>query len=177
MNHDDVLRTRPCARFLFRALADLDYTESRGNNTRRVRIQPVSSFRDWQRPIAGYGGALSLVWISERAGYVGAWLHPPESSSARPARGDRPTTYITLLRNPVDRVLSLYHFLEAERQTSIEEFVAHPSIKEVDNDQTRRIAGVDPAVGGCTNAMLLKAMENMRRHFAVAASWSAWTKC
>ncbi|MBA3558730.1 MAG: polyhydroxyalkanoic acid system family protein [Gemmatimonadaceae bacterium] len=79
-----------------------------------------------------------------------------------------PSIYVTLLRNPVDRVLSLYHFLEAERQTSIEEFVAHPSIKEVDNDQTRRIAGVDPAVGGCTNAMLLKAMENMRRHFAVA---------
>jgi hypothetical protein len=80
----------------------------------------------------------------------------------------RPSTYITLLRNPVDRVVSLYYYARLNETMSLAEFVASPPFKEVDNDQTRRIAGVDPAIGECTTATLRLAQENLRRHFAVA---------
>lgn len=79
----------------------------------------------------------------------------------------RPSTYITLLRHPVERVVSLYHYAKLAETMSLEEFVASPPFKEVDNDQTRRIAGVDPEIGGCTNETLRAAKENLRRHFSV----------
>jgi hypothetical protein len=80
----------------------------------------------------------------------------------------RPWTYITLLRHPVERVLSLYHFLKLENTMSVADFAAAPPFREVDNDQTRRIAGLDPELGECTPAMLDLAREHLRRDFAVA---------
>lgn len=50
---------------------------------------------------------------------------------------------------------------------SLEEFVSSPPYKEVDNDQTRRIAGVDPEIAECTTATLRAAQENLRRDFSV----------
>jgi hypothetical protein len=79
-----------------------------------------------------------------------------------------PWTYITLLRHPVERVLSLYHFLKLEETMSVADFAASPPFREADNDQTRRIAGIDPEIGGCTPAMLDIAKEHLRRDFAVA---------
>lgn len=78
----------------------------------------------------------------------------------------RPWTYVTLLRDPVERVVSLYHYLKLEERMSLDEFAAAPPFREADNDQTRRIAGVDPDVGACTADMLDAAKENLRRHFA-----------
>jgi hypothetical protein len=80
----------------------------------------------------------------------------------------RPWTYITLLRHPVERVLSLYHFLKLEGTMSVAEFAASPPFREAENDQTRRIAGIDPEIGGCGPAMLDVAKEHLRRDFAVA---------
>lgn len=82
-------------------------------------------------------------------------------------RVSRPWSYVTLLRDPVARVVSLYRYLKLETQVSLEEFASSPPFKEVDNDQTRRIAGVDPAVGQCTTANLRTAQEHLREHFAV----------
>ena len=79
----------------------------------------------------------------------------------------RPSTYVTLLRDPVERVVSLYYYAKLHETMSLEEFVRAPPFREVDNDQTRRIAGVNPAVGACTRATLDAARENLRRHFAV----------
>jgi hypothetical protein len=81
----------------------------------------------------------------------------------------RPATYITLLRDPVDRVLSLfYHLNEDENpKMELEEFLASPPYREVDNDQTRRIAGVEPELGKCTRRTLDLAKDNLRRHFSV----------
>lgn len=79
----------------------------------------------------------------------------------------RPWTYVTLLRDPVERVVSLYHYLKLEERMSLDEFAASPPFKEADNDQVRRIAGADPEIGGCTPAMLDAAKENLRRHFSV----------
>jgi hypothetical protein len=79
----------------------------------------------------------------------------------------RPTRYVTLLRNPVERVISLYYYLKLEGRMSLEEFAITAPHKEVENDQTRRIAGVDPEVGGCNEATLELAKNNLRRDFAV----------
>jgi hypothetical protein len=59
---------------------------------------------------------------------------------------DRPARYMTLLRDPVQRVLSLYHHLRQYDQLpaglTIEAFVAGPHIHEACNDQVRRLAGM-----------------------------------
>jgi hypothetical protein len=82
----------------------------------------------------------------------------------------RPSLYVTLLRDPVERVVSLYYYAKLHETMSLEEFVRAPPFREVDNDQTRRIAGVNPPVGGCTRATLDAARENLRRHFAVVGT-------
>jgi hypothetical protein len=82
----------------------------------------------------------------------------------------RPCRYITLLRDPVERVVSLYYYAKLEDTMSLEEFARNPPFREVDNDQTRRIAGVNPPVGECTRAMLDVARENLRRHFDVVGT-------
>lgn len=82
----------------------------------------------------------------------------------------RPYRYVTLLRDPLERVVSLYYYAKLHETMSLEEFINSPPFREVDNDQTRRIAGVNPAVGGCTRATLDAARENLRRHFAVVGT-------
>jgi hypothetical protein len=89
----------------------------------------------------------------------------------------RPWTYVTLLRNPVDRVVSLYYHIRRYKHTrlhkivssglSIEDFILHLSCREADNDQTRRISGLEPAFGACSISTLDKAKDNLRRYFSV----------
>ena len=94
----------------------------------------------------------------------------------------RPWMYLTLLRNPVDRVVSLYYaccayHIQRDEDTqlhqvgsggiSIEDFVLHSSCREADNDQTRRISGLEPAFGACSMSTLEKAKDNLRRYFSV----------
>lgn len=82
----------------------------------------------------------------------------------------RPSTYVTILRDPAERVVSLYYYAKLHETMSLEEFANAPPFREVDNDQTRRIAGVNPPVGGCTRETLDAARENLRRHFAVVGT-------
>jgi hypothetical protein len=77
----------------------------------------------------------------------------------------RPWIYCTMVRNPVDRIVSLYHHITPDM--TLEEFVLHPPYREVDNDQTRRISGIEPHIGGCTEAMLRQAQDNLSKDFAV----------
>ncbi|MFC1680729.1 hypothetical protein ACFL1S_02905 [Pseudomonadota bacterium] len=78
---------------------------------------------------------------------------------------ERPWTYITLLRELVDRIVSLYHHIDDD--VSLFEFVENPKWKEVDNDMVRRISGTNPEIGACSTAMLTRAKENLKRHFTV----------
>jgi hypothetical protein len=91
---------------------------------------------------------------------------------------NKPWTYVTLLRNPVDRIVSLYHHfltwentkLHAEivsNNVSIQDFVLNLQCRRMDNDQTRRISGLEPKLGSRSTQILNKAKENLRQHFSV----------
>lgn len=86
------------------------------------------------------------------------------------------STYITLLREPIDRVLSQYSsMLERRRRwmfrdgtpISLEEYVSSGCTKEVDNVQTRRLSGLDPEFRQCSEDMLERAKQNLGDHFSV----------
>lgn len=90
----------------------------------------------------------------------------------------RPATYITVLRNPVDRLMSLFHHITTfdnhewhqdvvSKGMSIETFIDTYRCRETDNDQTRRISGMEPPFGECTTEMLEQAKVNLARHFTV----------
>lgn len=76
-----------------------------------------------------------------------------------------PSVYITALRNPVSRILSLYDELTAQKriQMSFEAFVHTPPFPGLENDQTRRIAG-GPLDG---ETMLEQAKRNLISNFAI----------
>ena len=87
-----------------------------------------------------------------------------------------PWMYVTLLRDPVDRLVSLYHHIRREKKSplheivsdlSMEDFVRHPLCREVGNDQTRRISGLDPESAAHSAFILRSAKENLRRHVSV----------
>jgi hypothetical protein len=92
----------------------------------------------------------------------------------------KPSTYITLLRNPVDRIVSLYYHIrrwehpDPELHTEIisknldlEAFVTRYSLRELNNDQTRRISGIEPESHRYSKVALIKAKENLLQHFLV----------
>ena len=69
-------------------------------------------------------------------------------------RLDQPSTYITMMREPVGRVLSLFSFqmlvqwtkgnfwgVKIAENASVGDFVTKPPYQEIHNGQTRRIAG------------------------------------
>ncbi len=85
----------------------------------------------------------------------------------------QPSTYLTILRHPIKRVLSSYYFIrerphlrqhELAQQMSLEEFVS--SRAGLQNGQTRMLSGIrteDP----CTPEMLEKAKYNLANCFSL----------
>lgn len=92
-----------------------------------------------------------------------------------------PSAYITAVRDPVQRVVSLYryglsrpgHYLHdaLTEGMSLEELVRSGVTTETDNGQVRFIAGhnKDIPYGACGEAMLQKAKDHIERHFAGVA--------
>jgi hypothetical protein len=91
----------------------------------------------------------------------------------------RRATYVTVLRDPVDRVVSHYHFVRhspghylhrTAQGLSLSDYVVACHEAEPNNDQTRLLCGefqgVIPAI--CSAPMLAVAKDNLHRHFAVA---------
>jgi len=90
----------------------------------------------------------------------------------------RPSTYVTLLREPLSLVRSQYqhvrrhegHLLyeEAKRYPDLTSYVESGISLEMDNSQTRAFAGdTTTAFGACTPAMLARAKANLDDAFAV----------
>jgi sulfotransferase famil protein len=83
-----------------------------------------------------------------------------------------PSTYITVVRDPIDRVLSMY-FHRATRHglgMSVEEFVRAERDIHLDNDQVRRLANTDEGdirFGPCTPEMYERAVRNVEEHVSV----------
>ena len=95
----------------------------------------------------------------------------------------KPTQYITLLREPVSRIISLYDFSRTNpgafyhniaNGISLEEFALNTKLRELDNGQTRFIAG-DPEhlfinqtpFRQCDTHLLETAEKNIEVHFSL----------
>lgn len=91
----------------------------------------------------------------------------------------RPSTYISMVRKPKSLVLSQYNFVlrteghrhheeVTRRGMSLEDYIESGLSLEMDNSQTRAIAGdLDTPFGKCTEEMLERAKRNVEGHFAV----------
>jgi hypothetical protein len=91
----------------------------------------------------------------------------------------RPSTYITILRKPSSLVVSQYRFvlrtpghrhheLVTSKRMSIADYIRSGESKEMDNSQTRAVAGdLSTPYGACTDDMLELAKRNLDESFAV----------
>jgi len=85
--------------------------------------------------------------------------------------------YITLLRNPVQRAISHYHHYrrqlgdparELAMRSTLTEWVSECGLVEMDNGQTRRLAGeMSLPIGRVTGETLAKAKRNLADKFSV----------
>jgi hypothetical protein len=91
-----------------------------------------------------------------------------------------PSVYVTLLREPVDRVISHYYFESSLQESPVYELIQSGKMDlreylryyhgvEMDNLQTRMVAGnwEKRGTGPCTPEMLAQAKQNLCDHFAV----------
>ncbi len=89
-----------------------------------------------------------------------------------------PFVYLTFLRDPIDRVISLYYFYREWKdgplykdvqKISLEEFVTSGITRLADNGMVRQLSGVGSHVryGSCTQETLQQAKENLERYFLV----------
>jgi competence ComEA-like helix-hairpin-helix protein len=87
-----------------------------------------------------------------------------------------PSTYVTVLRDPVQRVLSLYaHEMLWFQDThgilagglSLESVLAGGAARDFDNGQVRRLCGGDFAFGACSPQHLARAKENLATRFTL----------
>lgn len=92
-----------------------------------------------------------------------------------------PSLYMTFVRSPVSRILSLYRYSRAApnayyhrqaMQYNLEDFVFKSGLMELDNGQTRMLAGSDGdlfmnrrPVGGVDEEILNRAKHNIRNNF------------
>lgn len=92
----------------------------------------------------------------------------------------RPAIYFTLLREPIDRIISYYYFVQHSPDhylydhantlgMTLRRYVEDRVSLQVDNMQTRMISGVwtDPGYGECDQTTLALAKHNLQEHFSV----------
>ena len=92
----------------------------------------------------------------------------------------RAATYITLLRDPVERLISHYHFVlrtpehylyepVTRKGMTLEDYVMSDVSPELDNGQIRMLSGVGRTlpIGQCSPELLERAKQNIDRHFSI----------
>ena len=125
----------------------------------------------------GHRRSLWVPWQDTRVEHNLMQLDPAERDRLTLIRGhfpfgwhehfDRPVRYISMLRHPVDRILSLFYYLRhepdcadaraARSAKSVEEFVVRRETPHVDNDQVRLLSG-------CTGSPDAQAVETAKQH-------------
>jgi hypothetical protein len=87
---------------------------------------------------------------------------------------DDASSYITFLREPVDRVLSHYYFIRSHRKhryhqyacrNDIQSFIKSGIRPRMNNCMTRMISGISPDYHCCSEEMLFLAKENIKSHY------------
>jgi len=92
----------------------------------------------------------------------------------------QPCTYITMLRDPVERIISHYYYVQQipehelhkkvkYSKMSLADYVRSGISRELNNGQTRTISGLksDYDYGGNPRETLMTAKENLNKHFSV----------
>ena len=119
-------------------------------------------------------------------------LSTPEKYQIKLIRGHFPfgvhemlpqhSTYITMLRDPIKRVISNYYFAKKtpshrlyetinQEGMSLEEYITSEINPQLNNGQVRLISGnTDVAYGKCTNEILEKAKHNLKTYFSVVGT-------
>ena len=98
-----------------------------------------------------------------------------------------PSHYITLLRNPIDRVVSHYyyvlrrpdHYLHetvVDSNIELEEYVASGISPEINNGQVRLLSTISCSFGNCSQEMLEQAKNNLSRHFSAIGTLEDFDK-
>lgn len=97
---------------------------------------------------------------------------------------EEPSTYITVLREPVDRAVSHYYYARGltshylhqkivDENLSLQDYVTSGICLEMDNGQTRLLiekGGYTTPFGECPPEFLEQAKQNLREHFAVVGT-------
>lgn len=89
-----------------------------------------------------------------------------------------PATYITIMREPIERMISHYYYVLREpkhylykevvsKRMSFEEYACNGISPELDNGQTKAISGLFTESGQCTEEAFDLAKKNIEQHFAL----------
>jgi len=95
-----------------------------------------------------------------------------------------PSTYVTVVRDPVDRAISHFHYARKRSDhylheqvvagdLGLKEYVLNGISIEMDNGQTRMLAsrgGYTTPFGECSPELLEQAKANLREHFAIVGT-------
>ncbi|MFO7537684.1 MAG: sulfotransferase family 2 domain-containing protein [Chloroflexota bacterium] len=100
-----------------------------------------------------------------------------------------PSRYFTVLRQPLERCVSFYYFVQRlsnhylheyvhDKSWSLAQFVESGITIMMDNFQTRLLSGAwaEPAYGACTPALLAQAKQNLQTHFDVVGLTSEFDR-
>lgn len=78
--------------------------------------------------------------------------------------------YISIVRNPLDRMISLGNYFYQKKIFETKEEIKNLILNvEIDNLQTRALAGEEYMKGDCTDKTLKKAIENIQKEFTIVA--------